>query len=172
MDIALIAAVAENGVIGCDNRLPWHLPEDLRYFKRVTMGKPVIMGRKTFASIGKALPGRTNIVMSSRHDLPLPEGVQRAASVADALALAKVASANNGATEAMVIGGEQVYRLFLPLAGRLYLTRVHREVAGDAWFPAYEESEWELRECERFETAGEERLAYSFCLLERKISRP
>ena len=149
MRIALIAAVAANGVIGSDNRLPWHLPEDLREFKRITLGKPLIMGRKTFESIGRPLPGRTNIVLSRQPGWQR-EGVVVASDLAVALDLARELA---GADEVMVIGGEQIYRQALPLAERLYLTLVDLDVAGDARFPELDRGQW--RELSRVESRSE-----------------
>lgn len=129
--IALIAAQAENRVIGLDNKMPWHLPEDLQYFKKITLGKPVIMGRKTFESIGRPLPGRTNIVVTRQSDWRA-EGVVTASGLEQALSLAERESPD----ELMVIGGAQIYAEALPLAQRIYLTQIHKEIEGDAWFPA------------------------------------
>jgi len=140
--ISLIVAVSRNGVIGVDNQLPWHLPEDLKYFKSVTMGKPIIMGRKTYDSIGRPLPGRTNIVIT-RDSSWQAEGVEVAQTLAQAMTLGRLACANAGADEAMVIGGEQIYRMTLPAADRLYLTEVQAEVEGDAFFPEFEIKQWQ-----------------------------
>ena len=126
--LSVIVAVADNGVIGRDNALPWHLPEDLRYFKRVTLGKPIVMGRRTFESIGRPLPGRTNIVIS-RDPGFAAVGIEVAASLDAALQLA------SGAAEVVVIGGAEIYRLAIPRADRLYVTEVHTEPAGDALLP-------------------------------------
>jgi dihydrofolate reductase len=128
--LALIAARARNGVIGLDNRMPWHLPEDLAYFKRVTLGKPVVMGRKTFESIGRPLPGRLNIVVTRNPDWQAA-GVQVAHSLDAALALAAAAAPE----EIMLIGGAELYRQALPQADVLYLTEIDAEFAGDAFFP-------------------------------------
>jgi dihydrofolate reductase len=141
MKISLIVAVSRNGVIGIDNQLPWHLPEDLKYFKSVTMGKPIIMGRKTFDSIGRPLPGRTNIVIT-RDTSWQADGVEVAQSLVQAMTLGKLACASGDVDEAMVIGGEQIYRMTLPVADRLYLTEVQAEVEGDAFFPAFDASDW------------------------------
>jgi len=129
MKISLIVAVSRNGVIGRDNQLPWHLPEDLKYFKSVTMGKPILMGRKTYDSIGRPLPGRTNIVITRDPDWRA-DGVEVAGSLQGAMTLAEQACASAGAEEIMVIGGEQIYRMTLPVADRLYLTQVDAEVEG------------------------------------------
>lgn len=141
MRLALIAAVAENGVIGRDNALPWYLPEDLAHFKRVTLGKPVVMGRHTFESIGRPLPGRTNIVVS-RRDGFRAGGCEVAASLDEALELAGRAARREGVDEVVVIGGEKLYAAALPRADRLYLTEVHAAVEGDVNFPAVDWSQW------------------------------
>jgi dihydrofolate reductase len=141
MKVSLIVAVSRNGVIGLNNQLPWHLPGDLKYFKSVTMGKPLIMGRKTFESIGRPLPGRTNIVVT-RDSQWHAEGVQVAQTLVQAMTLARLACAAAQVEEIMVIGGEQIYRLTLPVADRLYLTQVEAQVEGDAFFPTYDPDEW------------------------------
>ena len=143
MKLCLIVAVSRNGVIGRDNQLPWHLPEDLKFFKTVTMGKPILMGRKTFESIGRPLPGRTNIVITRDPDWHSP-GVEVAGSLEAALQLGEKACSAVGEEEVMVIGGEQIYRLSLPLADRLYLTQVDAEIEGDAYFPAFDFDDWQL----------------------------
>ncbi len=131
---ALMWAQAENRVIGRNNKLPWYLPEDLKYFKRTTYGKPVIMGRKTFDSIGKPLPGRANIVVT-RHPDDLPAGVHGETSLQAAYERAEADALVNGKEEIIVMGGAQIYELALPDADRLYVTHVHAEVEGDARFP-------------------------------------
>ncbi len=145
MDIALIVAVARNGVIGADNTLPWRLPEDLRYFKERTLGKPVVMGRKTWESIGRPLPGRANIVISRRRNWHPHPDVQVAASLPEALRLA--AEVMPAATEIMVMGGADIYRQALPLARRVYLTEVDLEVDGDAVFPPLDVERWRRVSC-------------------------
>lgn len=146
MRLAIIAAISENGVIGVGNQLPWHLSEDLKYFKRHTLGKPIIMGRNTFESIGRPLPGRTNIVLSTRSDWA-PQGVAVVRSLDEALSVAEqslagLPVAGLDTPEVMVIGGEQIYRLALPRCTRLYLTRVALVVDGDAFFPDLESEQW------------------------------
>jgi len=157
--VALVVAMAENGVIGNANRLPWHLPADLRHFKSVTMGKPMLMGRKTFQSIGKALPGRRSLVLTRDRSFSA-EGIELVHTVDEALRVA------GDADELMVIGGADVYRSVLPLAGRIYLTRVHAAVAGDTRFPAIDWNSW--RCVSRSKHTADERNAYdmSFLLLE------
>lgn len=137
MKVSLIAAAAENDVIGRDNDLPWRLPDEFRHFKRTTEGHVVIMGRRTWESRGTPLPRRTNVVVSSRPDFVAP-GASVVRSLADALALAEAA----GETEAFVIGGTALYAEALPLADRLYLTRVHGEFEGDAVFPKFDLADW------------------------------
>jgi len=150
--VTLIVAVADSGVIGRDNALPWHLPEDLKRFKRLTLGKPVIMGRKTFESIGKPLPGRQNIVVT-RDPNYKREGADVVHGIDDAVRVAA------GAPEVMIIGGADLFRAFLPRAGRVHLTRVHGEVAGDIHWPALDSREWRI--VEREEHAADERHAYA-----------
>jgi len=138
--VAIIVAVARNGVIGADNRLLWRLKTDLRRFKALTTGKPLIVGRKTFESIGRALPGRHMIVVS-RDPHFAAEAVERAADLAEALALGQAAAARLGASEVMIGGGGEIYAQALPLADRVYLTRVEIEPEGDAFF-RLDESIW------------------------------
>jgi len=136
--ITLIVAAADNGVIGRDNALPWHLPDDLKRFKSLTLGKPIVMGRKTFESIGKPLPGRQNIVVT-RDANYRREGVTVVHGVDEAVAAA------SGAAEIMIIGGAELFRLFLPRATRVHLTRVHADVAGDVVWPTLDHS-WKVVE--------------------------
>lgn len=131
MRIAMIAAMANNRVIGKDNQMPWHLPADLKHFKKVTLGKPVIMGRKTYQSIGKALPGRRNIVVSRQNDA-LSDDADWVQSIEQALALVQQDA------EVMVIGGAEIYRQVLPIADTLYITDIDLAVEGDAFFPDYQ----------------------------------
>lgn len=144
MKLALIVAAAANNVIGRENKLPWHLPQDLQYFKARTLGKPVIMGRKTYESIGKPLPGRTNIVITRQRDWQSPAGVLVANELEGALALAKIAVKQGEAPvdEAFIIGGAEIYRTSLAQADRIYLTRIHKEFAGDTYFPELSAEEW------------------------------
>ena len=142
MQIAMIAAMAHDRVIGLDNQMPWHMPANLAHFKRVTLGKPVLMGRKTFESIGRPLPGRRNLVIS-RNPAYQAEGVEVIDSVEAALALL-----GEGVDELMVIGGGHLYGQLLPRADRLYLTRIDLVVAGDTRFPAFDDEQWRLVESE------------------------
>lgn len=165
MKLSLVWAMAQNGVIGRNNSLPWHLPEDLKYFKRITLGKPVIMGRKTFESIGKPLPGRTNIVITHNPQFHA-KGVKVVHSIEAARALCESLAELDGFDEAMVIGGAEIYRLALPEADRLYLTEVHADVAGDTVFPEFDRGAWREVAREDFEAAGPNPYNYSFLVLE------
>ena len=141
MKISLIVAVSRNGAIGLNNQLPWYLPEDLKYFKSVTMGKPLIMGRKTFDSIGRPLPGRANIVLT-RDSRWTSDGVEVVQSVEQALVAGEIACEAADVDEIMVIGGEQIYRMTIDLADRIYLTQVDTDVEGDAFFPDIDLNNW------------------------------
>jgi len=160
--LSLIVAMAENRTIGRNNELPWRLSEDLKYFKSVTMGKPIVMGRKTFDSIGKPLPGRLNIVITRNTDWQHP-GVKAASSLQQAVAIA--VEENPQDREVMVIGGEEIYRTALGQADRLYITRVQAKVEGDAFFPEYNESEWQ--EVSRQQPGLQSETPYFFQVLER-----
>jgi len=167
MKVALIWAMSRNRVIGRNNALPWHLSEDLRYFKRVTFGKPVIMGRKTWESIGRPLPGRANIVIT-RDEAFHAEGVKVVNSLEQALSVTQSIALLDGVDEAMVIGGAEIYALALPVAQRLYLTQVHAEVEGDAWFPALDLSGWQEVGREDFAAEGPNPYDYSFIVYDKK----
>lgn len=164
--LSLIVAAAKNGVIGRNNQLPWHLPQDLKYFKSVTLGKPIIMGRKTFESIGKPLPGRTNIVVTRQQDWQF-EGVLVAQSVAQAIAMGQeiYTEENQLSEEIIVIGGAEIYRHALPLANRVYLTRINQDVEGDAYFAELPSDEWSLVS----EVAGDvtANLSHTFLIFEK-----
>ncbi|WP_454915624.1 dihydrofolate reductase [Xanthobacter sediminis] len=140
--LALIVAVAENGVIGREGALPWHLSSDLKRFRALTWGKPLIMGRRTFESIGKPLPGRVSVVLSTDPAFVVPEGVVKVPDLDGAIAAAATAARTLGANEAMVIGGHRVFADTLPLARTLHLTRVHLSPEGDVLFPAFDRSQW------------------------------
>ncbi|MFW1678100.1 dihydrofolate reductase [Pontibacter sp. JAM-7] len=166
MKLAIIVAQAKNRVIGVNNTLPWHLPEDLRYFKQVTMAKPIIMGRKTYESIGRPLPGRENIVISRQADYA-PVGVRVVPSIEEACALAEDICLINGQDEVMVIGGAQIYGQALPQADRLYITQVDADIEGDAWFPEVDYSLWQEVAREDFAPSGDNPYAYSFLVYEK-----
>lgn len=166
MKISLIAALAENRVIGRDNMLPWRLPSDLQYFKAVTLGKPVIMGRKTWESLGRPLPGRTNIVITRRPGYA-PAGARVVWSFDDALELAAQVARLDGVDECLVIGGAEIYALALPRCDRLYLTEVHATVEGDAFFPAFNHAQWREARRERFVASAANPYDYSFVVYEK-----
>ncbi len=153
MKLAIIVAAARNGVIGRNNQLPWHLPQDLKYFKAVTFGKPVIMGRKTYESIGRPLPGRTNIVITRDPEWSAAEGVIVVSSIAQAVSEAeKALSLAAGSTaEAVIIGGAEIYRATLDSVDTVYLTRIAYDIDGDAFFPEMPDEQWKLDSV----TAGE-----------------
>ncbi len=134
--ISLLVAVSDNGLIGRDNQLPWHLPADLKRFKRLSLGKPVLMGRKTWESLGRPLPERRNIVITRNRDYRAP-GAEVTGSLEEAIRLA------GDAEEIMVIGGAEIFRLALPLADRMYYTHVHTVMDGDTFFPPVDWSEWQ-----------------------------
>lgn len=162
MRLSILVAAAENNVIGRNNRLPWRLPEDLQRFKALSMGKPMIMGRRTFESIGRALPGRTSIVVSRQPGLEL-EGCIVVASIDAAVAAAQPA------VEAVVIGGAEIYRQVLPRAQVVHVTRVHARIEGDTHFPDLQPEEW--REVGKEHHPADDRHAYafSFITLERIV---
>ncbi len=164
--VAQIVAAAENGVIGKDNDMPWKISSDLQYFKKVTMHKPVIMGRKTFDSIGKPLPGRTNIVITRDTNFTA-EGVITAHSVEMALDVAKSMAEAKGLKEVMVIGGAQIYALCLPETGRLYLTRIHAEIDGDTYYPDLNPDEWQDLDREDHVAGEKDSHDHSFLVLDR-----
>jgi dihydrofolate reductase len=166
MQLALIWAMAENRVIGRDNSLPWRLPNDMRHFMQTTMGRPVIMGRKTFESMKAPLPGRTNIVMTQNPQWQR-DGVQVVATLDEAIAVAESQGLIDGIDEVMVIGGAQVYELALPMADRLYLTLVHAEPQGDVFFPNVDLSAWQVVHEQRCEADERHSSAYTFQILER-----
>jgi len=163
MTVSIIVAVANNGVIGRDNDLPWRLSEDLKHFKRTTLGKPVIMGRRTYESVGKPLPGRKNIVVT-RDASYTAEGCEVAHSIQEAIGKA------GDVEEVMILGGGQLYKVALPMTDRIYLTQVDAEVAGDTRFPELDWSEW--NEVSRWEHPADEKNdhACTFLVLEKKSS--
>ena len=156
--VYLVAAVAANGVIGANGKLPWHLPEDLKHFKALTLGRPVIMGRKTWEALGKALPGRENIVVTRAPGYEAP-GASVASSLAGALALCA------GEPTVFVVGGGELYAEALPLAHGLVLTEIQRDYAGDTRFPRFDRSAW--RETQRRPQTGADGLRFDFVLYEK-----
>ena len=164
MKISIIAAMGENRAIGFQGKIPWHLPADFKYFKDLTLGHPIIEGRKTFKSIGKALPGRTNIVITKDPNYKA-EGCLIATSFENALTLAKDVE---GADEIFIGGGEQIYKLALPKADKIYLTKIHGTFEGDTFFPNLSEDEWRLESIEEHAKDEKNPSDYAFCVYERK----
>jgi dihydrofolate reductase len=161
MKIAIIVATDNNRLIGKDNDLPWKLSADLQYFKRVTMGKPLIMGRKTHESIGRPLPGRKNIIIT-RDETFTAEGCVVVNSIDAALAECV------DVEEVMVMGGASLYEQFLPRANKLYLTQVHAELTGDTWFPEWNPEQWLELEREDHQADENNQFDYSFIVYQRK----
>ena len=159
MRIAMIAAMANNRVIGKDNKMPWHLPEDLRHFKAMTLSKPIVMGRKTYESIGRPLPGRHNIVISRNNQLSI-EGVTCVKSFDEAI------TAAGDCEEMVVIGGGQLYQQLLPQADVLYLTLIDVDVEGDTVFPVWDDGSWDLQNS--VTATNDKGLQYSFNTLVKK----
>ena len=157
--VSIISAMARNRTIGVNNTLPWRLPEDLKYFKALTLGHHIIMGRKTYESIGKPLPGRTTVILT-RGDYPAPDGVKIAQSLQQAM------QSCGEDPEIFFVGGAELYAQALSLADRLYLTEIQAEVAGDAWFPEYDKTQWleSSRDKHRDEASG---LDYDFVVYNR-----
>jgi dihydrofolate reductase len=165
--IALIAAVGTNGVIGAGNEIPWRLPSDFAFFKRTTMGKPVVMGRKTFESIGKPLPGRINIVVTRQQGYQ-PEGVLVINELGAALDHARALAAADGVEEVFVAGGGEIYRAAMPSADRLYITHVEAAPEGDTSFPAIDSAIWEIVAEPEIVPTGKDRAAFHIRIYERK----
>ena len=158
--ISLITAVSANGVIGRGGELPWHLSDDLKRFKQLTLGKPIVMGRKTFESIGRALPGRQNIVLTRQSEFAADE-----CDVVSSIDAAIAASGDAG--EIVVIGGSEIYKLFLPLAERIYMTRVHIDVDGEVRFPELDDELWQESERENHDADDLNEYEFTTSVLER-----
>jgi dihydrofolate reductase len=163
MLISQIAAMARNRVIGRDNRLPWHMPDDLAWFFRITRGHHIIMGRRNFEANGKALPGRTNIVITRNPDYRAP-GCVVVHTIEEALAYAR----SHGEEEAFIVGGGEIYAATLPLTGRVYLTIIETEVEGDTLFPELDPLEWEVTSREPHRADERNPFDYTFYIFERK----
>ncbi len=158
--LTLVVAMARNGGIGWQGGMPWHLPAELRHFKKTTLGKPVLMGRKTFESIGRPLPGRQNIVIT-RNERYVAEGCDRASSLVEAIELAED-------MELMVIGGGELYRQALPLASRMVITTIDLEPECDTWFPAWDPTEWMLVSSEQVPAGPDNELAFEIAEWQRR----
>ncbi|KQC01903.1 dihydrofolate reductase [Pedobacter sp. Hv1] len=159
--ISIVVAISANNAIGKDNQLLWHLPADLKHFKEITTGHPIIMGRKTYDSIGRPLPNRRNIVITRNKEL-LIAGVEVVSSIAEAISLC----ANEN--EVFIIGGAEIYKHALPLTNCIYLTVVHQQYEADAFFPELNENEWTTIHQEYHEADEKNSVAYTFSTLERK----
>jgi dihydrofolate reductase len=157
MNLSIVVAASDNNVIGKDNRLLWHLPNDMKFFKNTTWALPVIMGRKTYESLGKPLVGRTNIVITRQKDWKA-EGVKPVESINDAIHAAE----DTDALEAYIVGGGEIYKQALPLSQRVYLTRVHTKLEGDTYFPPLNEKEWKLLSQLDFKADTKHKFDYSF----------
>ncbi len=164
MTVSIIAAVATNNVIGRDNQLPWHMPADLKRFKQLTSGHHLLMGRRTFESVGKPLPGRINVVITRSPDWAPPDGVAVARSLDEAISKAEAA----GDPEIFIGGGTQIFEQALARANRMYITRVHAEPEGDTFFPEFDDvNEWKLVDAEHYEPDERNPYPYSFLTYER-----
>jgi dihydrofolate reductase len=161
--LSVIVAVSSNHVIGYQNRLPWHLPADLKHFKKITMGHPIIMGRKTFESIGKPLPGRTNIIITRKTGYEVP-GCIVVNSVEEAVNLCRLEE------EVFIIGGAEIILQVQETVDRIYLTRIHQEFDGDTFFPEPDPSHWTETSREEFSPEGKNEYSYSFIVLDRKAA--
>ncbi len=161
--ISLIVAMAQNGVIGRDNALPWRLPEDLKRFREFTLGKPILMGRKTFEAIGRPLPGRANLVLTRDRDW-------RAAGAIPVHSVEEALLQTRTCDELVAIGGAEIYRLLLPLARRIYLTHVHADVPGDTYFPAFDPAQWDDVEFRSLPADDRHEYPLTFVTLERRNS--
>lgn len=169
MKTSMIVAVADNGVIGKDNKMLWHIPEDFKYFKTMTMGKPMIMGRKTFESIGRPLPGRLNIVLT-RDPAYQADGIRAVDDIELAFDLARDEATYKGLDEIMVIGGAQLYHMLLERTDRIYYTEVHRAYEGDAGFPELDAQTWQEVSREDHLGDGNDKPDFSFVVFERQGS--
>ena len=162
MTLSLIVAMSENRVIGRDGNIPWHVSSDLKRFKKITIGHPMIMGRKTWESLGKSLPGRTSIVLTRNADYEA-EGASVVHDLDAAIAQAPQSD------EVFVVGGADIYRLAMPRVDRMYLTVVHAAITGDTYFPDFDESLWEVREHTQHEAGERDDYPHSFLVMERRI---
>lgn len=163
MILSIIVAASENNVIGINNHLPWHLPVDMKYFKDTTMGKPIVMGRKSFEELGRVLPGRPNIMITRKPEYKV-EGLHIVSSLEAGIEKAKTF----GTEEIFITGGGEIFKIALPIVDRLYLTRVHAEVTGDTYFPEFDPRGWKLVKNERHEKDEKHQYALTFQVWERE----
>lgn len=168
LPVSLIVAATRNQVIGLDNQMPWHLPADLRYFKQRTLGKPIIMGRKTWESLGRPLPERLNIVVTRQTDIAL-EGAEVFADLQAAIERGQEWASEQGVDEVMVIGGGQLYQQALALTQRVYLTRIDLELEGDTFFPVLDAQQWQQTEAQAH-PAQDQEPGYTFEVWQRRQS--
>ncbi|KRA45491.1 dihydrofolate reductase [Devosia sp. Root635] len=166
--IAMIAGVAENGVIGSDQAIPWRVPSDMAFFKQTTMGKPIVMGRKQYETVGKPLPGRTNIVITRRQGYR-PEGVLVFHDIDAALAKARSIALADGVDEIMVIGGGELYAQLIDRADRLYITHIDLSPAGDVRFPAIEPAQWAVVDLPEVTPSPRDEASYRVKVYERRL---
>lgn len=166
--VSLIVAVADNGVIGRDGEMAWKISSDLKHFRKLTLGKPIVMGRKTFSSLGKPLDLRDNIVLT-RDSSFRPEGVEIVTDIDQALNIAERLAKNRGSNELMIIGGAEIYRLTISLADRIYLTRVHGQPEGDTYFPDLDPEIWLLQQTESHKAGERDEFDVSFMVYDRRI---
>lgn len=165
MTISIIVAISDNNAIGKNETIPWHLPNDLKYFKQTTMGSHIIMGRKTYDSIGKPLPGRTNVVVTTQRNLKI-EGCEVVNSLDAALAISRLANQQ----EVFIIGGASIYKIMLPDAERLYITEVHTNIeAADTFFPEYDKNMWIEAESKPYLPDEKHAYAYTIKMYERRM---
>lgn len=165
--LSLLVAMAKNRVIGRNNKLPWHLPADLKHFKFLTMGQTIVMGRKTYESIGKPLPGRANIIITRQAGYEVP-GATVVNSIDDALRMCEKVRSING--ENFIIGGEELYRQTLKICQRIYITEIQRDFEGDVFFPEFDPGEWEETQRDKHISENDTDLEYHFVVLDRKLN--
>ncbi|SEF75586.1 dihydrofolate reductase [Nitrosomonas ureae] len=166
MCLSILVAMAKNRVIGRNNQLPWHLPADLKHFKLLTMGQTIVMGRKTYESIGRPLPGRANIIITRQSGYEVP-GATVVNSLQDALLICEESSAINN--ESFIIGGEKLYRQTLDICQRMYITEIQSDFEGDVVFPEFDRSNWEEIQRDKHISVNDAQIEYHFVILERKV---
>ncbi|ODA68986.1 Dihydrofolate reductase type 3 [Methyloligella halotolerans] len=166
--LSLVVAVGENGAIGFEGELPWRISSELKHFRKVTMGKPIVMGRRTYDSLGRCLDGRLNIVVTRDRSFEVLPGGAVAHSLREALELGRAEAARTGADEIAVIGGEALFKESLAVADRLYFTEVHASPEADTWFPEWDRSSWEEVSRERYEAGPKDEHPFSIVVLERR----
>ena len=164
--LSILVAMARNRVIGQNNTLPWHLPADLRHFKSLTMGKTIVMGRKTYQSIGRPLPGRANIIITRQTSYEVP-GAVVVNSIEDALKVCRETSVHD--SEIFIIGGEKLFRQTIKICQRMYITEIQRDFEGDTFFPEFNPNDWEETQRDKHFSDDDNRMEYHFVILDRKL---